>query len=66
MGAQIYYAILQIAIFVQLFVQGPRLILSVRGYNDKLTRYSELETRMSSIAFQTSELVSVSTSTSSV
>lgn len=66
-GAQIYYAILQIAIFVQLFVLGPRLILSVRGYNDKLTRNSELATCMSSIAFQKeSGLVSVSTSTSSV
>ncbi|KAG1768745.1 hypothetical protein EV702DRAFT_714968 [Suillus placidus] len=63
-GTQIYYGILQIAMFVQLFVLGPRLILSVRKYNAKIMANAELGTSMTSIAFQ--ELVSVSTGTSSV
>lgn len=63
-GTQIYYGILQIATFVQLFVLGPRLILSVRQYNAKVTANAELGTGMTSIAFQA--LISASTGTSSV
>ncbi|KAG2103774.1 uncharacterized protein F5147DRAFT_808757 [Suillus discolor] len=44
---------------VQMFVLGPRLILSVREYNAKLVAYSDVETNMNSIVFQ--ERVHVST-----
>ncbi|KIK42800.1 hypothetical protein CY34DRAFT_752452 [Suillus luteus UH-Slu-Lm8-n1] len=45
---------------VQMFVLGPRLILSVREYNAKLVANSDAETSMNSIVFQ--ERVHVSTS----
>jgi hypothetical protein len=45
---------------VQMFVSGPRLILSVRGYHAKLVTYSDAETSMNSIVFQ--EDVHISTS----
>ncbi|KAG1817910.1 hypothetical protein EV424DRAFT_1540268 [Suillus variegatus] len=45
---------------VQMFVLGPRLILSVREYHAKLVAYSDAETSMNSIVFQ--ERVHVSTS----
>lgn len=65
-GAQIYYGILQIATFVQLFVLGPRLILSVRKHNAKQIAEAESGSCMTSMAFQDSELVRVPTGTSSV
>ncbi|KAG1786227.1 uncharacterized protein HD556DRAFT_1531148 [Suillus plorans] len=49
-----------VLLVVQLFVLGPRLILSVREYHAKLTADSNTETSRSSIAFQ--ERVHVSTS----
>ncbi|KAG2104665.1 uncharacterized protein F5147DRAFT_838220 [Suillus discolor] len=45
---------------VQMFVLGPRLILSVQEYHAKLVAYSDAETSMNSIVFQ--EHVHVSTS----
>ncbi|KAG2355206.1 hypothetical protein BDR07DRAFT_1426980 [Suillus spraguei] len=45
---------------VQMFVLGPRLILSVRDYNAKLVADSDAETTMNSIVFQ--ERVHISTS----
>jgi hypothetical protein len=51
--------------FVQLFVLGPRLILSVRKYYAK-TADAEPEFCMTAIAFQDLELISVSSDTSSV
>ncbi|KAG1784730.1 uncharacterized protein HD556DRAFT_1531904 [Suillus plorans] len=50
----------EILSIVQMFLLGPRLILSVREYNAKLVAYSDAETSMNSIVFQ--ERVHVSTS----
>ncbi|KAG2114270.1 uncharacterized protein F5147DRAFT_21063 [Suillus discolor] len=50
----------QILLVVQMFVLGPRLILSIREYHAKLVAYSDAETSMNSIVFQ--ERVHVSTS----
>jgi len=60
MGALTLGGALQILSVVQMFVLGPRLILSVREYNAKLVAYSDVETSMNSIVFQ--ERVHVSTS----
>ncbi|KAG1853538.1 hypothetical protein C8R48DRAFT_777050 [Suillus tomentosus] len=43
---------LRILSAVQMFVLGPRLILSVREYHAKLVAYSDAETSMNSIVFQ--------------
>ncbi|KAG2369331.1 hypothetical protein BDR07DRAFT_1604639 [Suillus spraguei] len=51
---------LQISMGVQMFVLGPRLILSIREYHTKLVANSDAETSMNSIVFQ--ERVHVSTS----
>ncbi|KAG1811627.1 hypothetical protein EV424DRAFT_121090 [Suillus variegatus] len=59
-GAQILLGTVQILSVVQMFVLGPRLILSVREYHAKLVAYSDAETSMNSIVFQ--EHVHVSTS----
>ncbi|KAG1830643.1 hypothetical protein EV424DRAFT_270074 [Suillus variegatus] len=58
--AQMLEGALQILLVVQMFVLGPRLILSVREYHAKLVAYSDAETSMNSIVFQ--ERVHVSTS----
>jgi hypothetical protein len=57
---EIYTGILQISLIVQMFVLGPRLILSVREYHSKLVTNSDAATCMTSIDFQ--ERVHVSTS----
>ncbi|KAG1784732.1 uncharacterized protein HD556DRAFT_1531905 [Suillus plorans] len=59
-GAQILHGAVQILLVVQMFVLGPRLILSIREYNAKLVAYSDAETSMHSIVFH--ERVHVSTS----
>ncbi|KAG2087360.1 uncharacterized protein F5147DRAFT_841434 [Suillus discolor] len=59
-GAQILLASLQILLVMQMFVLGPRLILSVRECSAELVAYSDAETSMNSIVFQ--EHVYVSTS----
>ncbi|KAG2364156.1 hypothetical protein BDR07DRAFT_1402086 [Suillus spraguei] len=59
-AAQTLDGILQIFLGVQMFVLGPRLILSVREYHAKLVANSDAETSMRSIVFQ--ERVHVSTS----
>ncbi|KAG1798238.1 uncharacterized protein HD556DRAFT_1440578 [Suillus plorans] len=59
-GAQILEGALEILLFMQMFVLGPRLILSVREYHAKLVAGSDAETSMNSIVFQ--ERVHVSTS----
>ncbi|KAG2104667.1 uncharacterized protein F5147DRAFT_261994 [Suillus discolor] len=59
-GAETLDGALQILSVVQMFVLGPRLILSVREYHAKLVAYSDAETSMNSIVFQ--EHVHVSTS----
>ncbi|KAG1781980.1 hypothetical protein EV702DRAFT_499148 [Suillus placidus] len=60
MAALILYGALEIFLGVQMFVLGPRLILSVREFNAKLVAGSDAETSMTSIVFQ--ERVHVSTS----
>jgi len=60
MGTQILVGVLPIFLGVQMFVLGPRLILSVREYHAKLVGNSDAETSMTSIVFQ--ERVHVSTS----
>ncbi|KAG1779101.1 hypothetical protein EV702DRAFT_120338 [Suillus placidus] len=52
MGALILYGALSIFSSVQMFVLGPRLILSVREYHAKLVASSDAETSMNSIVFQ--------------
>ncbi|KAG2744734.1 hypothetical protein P692DRAFT_201869084 [Suillus brevipes Sb2] len=59
-GTVIFSNILQILSNVQLFVLGPRLILSVREYHTNLVTDSDAATGMTSIAFQ--ERVHVSSS----
>ncbi|KAG1788407.1 uncharacterized protein HD556DRAFT_855893 [Suillus plorans] len=59
-GAQILIGTLQILSVVQMFVLGPRLILSVREYHAKLVAHSTAETSMNSIVLE--EHVHVSTS----
>ncbi|KAG2032191.1 hypothetical protein BDR03DRAFT_970883 [Suillus americanus] len=49
---QISTAIFEIFSYIQMFVLGPRLILSVRVYHAKLVFDSDATTAMTSIAFQ--------------
>lgn len=50
--ALIYEGFLQIFLNVQMFVLGPRIIISVREYNAKLVNDTDTSTHMTSIAFQ--------------
>ena len=59
MGAEILSDIIPISQAVQMFVLGPRLILSIRDYQAKLVANSDEGTAMTTIAFQ--ERVQVST-----
>ncbi|KAG1733574.1 uncharacterized protein EDB91DRAFT_1251240 [Suillus paluster] len=59
-GAEIYAAFLQVFSVLQMFVLGPRLILSVREFHAKLVADSDAATGMTSIVFE--ERVHVSTS----
>jgi len=58
-AAQILFYIIPIAEAVQMFVLGPRLVLSIRDYHAKLVTNSDEGTAMTTIAFQ--EGVQVST-----
>jgi hypothetical protein len=60
MGLEILNGLLQVLIIVQMFILGPRLILSVREYHAKLVAGSNADTSMNSIVFQ--EHVHISTS----
>jgi len=51
------YGFLQIASFAQMFVLGPRLILSIRDYHAELVENSDVGTSMTTIAFQERVLV---------
>ncbi|KIK42935.1 hypothetical protein CY34DRAFT_804340 [Suillus luteus UH-Slu-Lm8-n1] len=51
-GVGVYEGVLQIAQVLQMFVLGPRLILSVRNYHTKLVTRSDEGTGMTSIAFE--------------
>ncbi|KAG2351272.1 hypothetical protein BDR07DRAFT_1445676 [Suillus spraguei] len=61
-GTEIYSGILEISLLMQMFVLGPRLLLSVREYHAKLVADSETGTNITTIAFQ--EGIPVSTSDS--
>ncbi|KAG2114892.1 hypothetical protein BD769DRAFT_1778418 [Suillus cothurnatus] len=61
-GAQMLFGVFQVVLVVQMFVLGPRLILSVREYHAKLVANSDAETSMNSIVYL--ECVHVSTSSS--
>jgi len=52
LGTEIYFGFLLFAEVVQMFVLGPRLILSVRAYHTKLVDDSDEGTAVSTIAFQ--------------
>jgi hypothetical protein len=43
---------LQVLLVVQMFVLGPRLILSIREYHAKLVAGSDTDTSMNSLFFQ--------------
>jgi len=58
-AAEILLDIIPIAEAVQMFVLGPRLILSIRDHQAKLVTNSDEGTAMTTIAFQ--ERVQVST-----
>ncbi|KAG1764307.1 hypothetical protein EDD22DRAFT_968968 [Suillus occidentalis] len=60
MGVEMLDSILQVLMIVQVFVLGPRLILSVREYHAKLVAGSDADTSMNSIVFQ--DHVQISTS----
>lgn len=62
LDSEIYPGLTQIFLLVQLFVLGPRLILSVREYHAKRVAKSDAASGMNSISFQ--ERVHVSTSSS--
>lgn len=51
-GSQIYPGLTQIFLLVQLFVLGPRLILSVREYHAKRVANSDAVSGMTSVSFQ--------------
>jgi hypothetical protein len=51
-GVQIYDGVLQIVSLVQMFLLGPRLMLSIREYHAKLVATSESASGMSTIIFQ--------------
>lgn len=59
-GTLTYHGILDVLSVVQMFVLGPRLILSLREYHAKLVAGSDAETSMESIVFQ--ERVHIQTS----
>jgi hypothetical protein len=52
LGGGIYFGVLDFAQPVQMFVVGPRLVLSVREYHAKLIAKSDEGTSMTTIAFQ--------------
>jgi hypothetical protein len=61
-GSQVYGGILQILWNVQMFVLGPRLILSVREFNAKLIADFETETGMTTVNFRRHTCVSIGSS----
>jgi len=51
-GGEAYNGISQISLVMQMYVLGPRLILSIRQYNAKVVANSEEAITMASITFQ--------------
>jgi hypothetical protein len=54
--------VFQVSLVVQMFVLGPRLILSVREYHAGLVANSDAETSMNSIIYWECAYVSTSSS----
>lgn len=52
LGSEIYFGILQIAQVMQMFVLGPRLILSIREYHDEEMTQSDERSDASTMVFQ--------------
>jgi len=52
LGVHIYIVVFDIAQLMQLFVLGPRLILSVREYSAKLVANADAGYNMTTIAFE--------------
>lgn len=61
-GAEVYYGILEIMSFTQMFVLGPRLVLSVREFNAKHLAGPDVRTTVTTIAFQELALESIGSS----
>ncbi|KAG2057726.1 hypothetical protein BDR06DRAFT_1018820 [Suillus hirtellus] len=59
-GSDVYIGILQVAQTLQMFVLGPRLILSIRKYHAKLVARSDEGIGMTTIRFQAGGDVSTS------
>jgi len=59
-GVQVYHGVFEIVIFMQMFVLGPRLVISVRSYSARLVTNSDEGTCMTAIAFQRRVYVSTS------
>ncbi|KAG2036216.1 hypothetical protein BDR03DRAFT_466580 [Suillus americanus] len=57
-GDELYYGVLLISAFLQMFLLGPRLVLSVREHSTKLVADSDDATAMTTIAFQADAPVS--------
>jgi hypothetical protein len=58
MNTGVYYGVLQVLLFVQMFVLGPRLILGVREHDAKIAVYSDSGPSFTTIIFQEREFVS--------
>jgi hypothetical protein len=54
----VYYGVLQVLLFVQMFVLGPRLILGVREHDAKIAVSSDSGPSFTTIIFQEREFVS--------
>jgi hypothetical protein len=52
MGTVVFVGAFQIVLALQMFVLGPRLILSIRKYQIELAAGSDADTSMASIVFQ--------------
>jgi len=57
-GAELYYAVALVSALLQMFLLGPRLVLSVREHGTRLVDDSDGATAMTTVAFQESTLVS--------
>jgi len=51
-GGEAHNGVSQISLVMQMYVLGPRLILSIRQYNAEVVANSEEATTMASIVFQ--------------
>ena len=52
MGTVVFVGAFQIVLALQMFVLGPRLILSIHKYQIELVAGSDADTSMASIVFQ--------------